>query len=208
MSKTLQVPFTVLIDSAESQPFQFVGHKANSRHNYRPLIVPTTVVSLGRYPESNGDYSLLGHVGEVAIERKSIDDLQGTILGWETEFHKQKNSKARRQRFEHELSRLNDMEAAIVIVEGQRCCCLSTCQQWGDKTAQENALILHHSIIAYQQDYPRVQWGFYWDRQSAERAALYYLSRFWRNKHERRKSRSAAASVRPDTDSADGGAAS
>jgi DNA excision repair protein ERCC-4 len=51
-----------------------------------------------------GDYSVVGLEGEVAVERKSLDDFVSTVIH-------------ARQRFRRELSKLSGYRAACVVVE-------------------------------------------------------------------------------------------
>ena len=102
-------PFTICVDSAEQQPFGFEGLRCDADKQNRPLLVKTTWQSLGRHPDSLGDYSIEGYVGRCHVERKSVEDFQGTLLGFKSD---------RRERFECELSNLAKVEAAAVVVEG------------------------------------------------------------------------------------------
>lgn len=52
-----------------------------------------------------GDYSLAGHEDRVAVERKGLDDFASTVI-------------RSRRRFAAELRRLQNMEFACVVVEG------------------------------------------------------------------------------------------
>lgn len=173
-------PFTVLIDSAEQTPFTFTGLKDDTSDGGRPLIVPTEWRCLGRHPDSQGDYSISGYVGRVAIERKSMADAQSTILGWS----------GGRERFESELGNLSRMNeaggAAVVIVESSFQALITNAPEHGKRSKAQNAKALHRSVIAYQQDY-RVGWLFCDGRRLAETTAYQFLARFWRKREEERK---------------------
>lgn len=162
-------PFTILIDSAEQQPFLFQGMKGDSKDEQRPWIVKTDWRPLGRHPDSLGDYSLDGFVGYCHVERKSVEDCQGTILGFD----------GRRDRFERELDNLGKLDAGLVVVEGTLQTVLETVEQRGRKTKAENAKTLFRSILAYQQDY-RVPWLFCDGRRLAEIATFRFLERYWK----------------------------
>lgn len=95
----LTVPFTVVIDTREQRPFEFAGLTSDARHGRRPLVVPTVVGTLGQ-----GDYSLAGLQDVVAVERKSLADLYGTLGQG-------------RERFERELERLAGLLWAAVVIE-------------------------------------------------------------------------------------------
>lgn len=111
-------PFTVLIDQQEKAPFPFTGLRGGSDVQYRPLIVPTRRVHL-----PTGDYSLAGVVRgqqvdlrqQVCIERKSMEDLFGSLAGKDGE---------RRERFKAEHKRMQEMilwgGVAHVVIEGSR----------------------------------------------------------------------------------------
>lgn len=161
-------PFTVLIDSAEQQPFSFTGFKADAEFGSRPLIVPTEWRCLGRFPTSNGDYSIDGYVGRIGIERKSISDLYGTILGF----------RDRRKRFEKELENLSAMHKGFVVVEGNLDDVLREAPQWGKRTPAENRKSLFRSILAYKMRYS-VQWEFAADRRGAEVWTFRALEKYW-----------------------------
>lgn len=171
----LVTPFTILIDSAEQHPFDFAGIKSDADRDGRPWLVATRWEPLGRHPDSLGDYSLDGFVGRVAVERKSVEDCQGTILG----FGRDGEGTSRRDRFESELANLQKCDASLVVVEGTLETVLQTVEQRGKKTRGENAKTLLRSIIAYQQDYG-VSWQFCDGRRLAETYTFRFLERFWK----------------------------
>jgi ERCC4-type nuclease len=92
-------PFTVLIDSRENLPFRFDGLRADADKQHRPIAVPTKSHYL-----PTGDYSLDGYQSLVCVERKSLDDLYGTIG-------------QRREQFEAEHERMSHLAAACVVIE-------------------------------------------------------------------------------------------
>lgn len=178
-------PFTVLIDTAEQQPFTFQGIKTDANHGGRHLIVPTEWKALGRHPESLGDYSIAGGEGRCHIERKSMEDAQGTILGWE----------GRRDRFERELQNLSEIQCGVVIVEcslatmianAPGCDAAESNRRRGTKTVKHNAKALHRSVLAFLQDY-RVPWIFSDSRRMAEIDAFRWLERWWKKQREHEK---------------------
>lgn len=188
----LQVPFTVLMDSQEKAPFTFQGLRADSQHDYRPLIVQPQFTYLG---PSMGDYSIRGYMPNrkdnpdkprVSVERKSIDDCIGTVLGFVE----------RRARFERELAQLAEMECSCVVVEGTMDAVIAAVQQEGKKTREQNQKTLFRSWVAFMQDY-RVPWFFCDSRRLAEVTCYRWLERFWRKQQEAEKAAAkvAAASV-------------
>lgn len=164
-------PFTVLIDSQEKQPFTFRGLSCDKDQRYRPLIVPIVWRSLG---PTLGDYSIDGYEGRCHVERKSMVDAHGTILGWGEH----------RDRFERELRQLSEIDCAAVVVECTIGQLVSEAPSHGKKSNAENGKILFRQVLAWQQDY-RVPWVFCDGRRLAEIATFRILERFWKKNHDR-----------------------
>lgn len=172
----IESPFIVVVDSQEQFPFTFHDLRCDASRSYCPIHVRTDTRRLGDWSQgeyrSMGDYSIEGFIGAVSIERKSMDDLHGTVLGWEV----------RRPRFERELDTLNQMQFAAVVIECSLTAALAGCQQWGVKTADENRRALFGSIQSWQQKYNRVHWNFCDTRRLAEETTWDHLRRFWERK--------------------------
>ena len=168
-SQRLICPFVILIDTAEQQPFSFTGIRSDAAHGNAEYEVNRRSFCLGRHPHSKGDYSIYGHVGRVGVERKSKDDAYSTFLGWD----------GHRERFEKELENLSAMSAAMVVVEADFSEFLKDAPEWGVKTAAENRVILHRSIIAWAQDY-KVPFIFAGNRRTAEVTTFRFFERYWR----------------------------
>jgi len=83
---TIACPFKILIDSAEQSPLSFAGMNAGAAKRNRTYLVETEWRSLGRFPHSYGDYSVISDtisgMKRCHVERKSMSDAQGTILGF------------------------------------------------------------------------------------------------------------------------------
>lgn len=174
----IDCPFTILVDSAETYPFSFRNLHADAKHNYEPYSIPCRIESLGRYPTSFGDYSIEGAFKQVAIERKSAADLQGTLLGWAMFNDNGHDPTTRRERFFCELENLNQIQSACVVVESSLQFCLDALPHYGTKPPDVRRTILFHSIISCQQRWPRVQWAFCCNRQLAEQYAFRWLFRY------------------------------
>lgn len=167
------MPFTVQIDTAEQYPYTFdnlAGAKIPDESGYETLDVPTVYESLGRHPNSRGDYGIFGKEG-AGVERKSLSDCRSTVLGFGND---------RRERFESELANLEKMNGfGLVVVEGEYDELLRGCEATTNKTTTENRRILERSIISFQQRFS-VAWHFASSRRSAERYTLRWLQRFWK----------------------------
>lgn len=188
--RALVTPFKILIDSAEQMPFPFRGILADGfstdilgNEIRRPWIVqtdgPRPGLSLGRHPDSKGDYSIDGYVGRIGIERKSMADLQSTILGWT----RTNEECGRRERFECELENLSQMEVGVVVVEANFNDVVLQAPEWGKRTKAQNAKTLGRSILSYMADY-KCRWAFCGGRREAEVVTFRLLERFWRKENE------------------------
>jgi ERCC4-type nuclease len=178
-------PFTIYIDTAEQHPFDFVGLKADSAQEYDTYRVSIEKRCLGRHPNSLGDYSLQGGLGRCHIERKSMADLQTTLLGFED---------GHRERFRCELKNLSEIEAPLLIVECSKEDFLRQAPQWGKKTAQENAKILYRSIISIEQDF-RVQLEWSGSRKMAQQDTFRWMYRFWEKNLKPKRGKKATVNI-------------
>ena len=179
-------PFTILVDTAEQAPFTFQGLRADADQDHRPLIVPTEFRAIGRHPDSLGDYSLdstVGGIGRCHVERKSMEDAHGTILGFKKG---PDGGPSRRERFEKELANLAEMEAAAVVVECDFQTLIANAPVYGQRTKAQNAKTLHRSVLAWMQDYG-VPWLFCGGRRMAEQTTYQWLRRWHDQQIEERK---------------------
>lgn len=166
-------PFRILIDSREQHPFAFAGMMADASQGGAPMLVQTEVVSLGN---SMGDYAIDGFIHECHVERKSLQDAHGTILGWGD----------RREQFCETLKSLAELPSSAVVVECTLGELLLRAPSRGKKSAGENAKILHRQVMAWMDDY-RVPWVFCDNRRLAEITTFRWLYRYWRHRREEQK---------------------
>ena len=187
-------PFTVLIDKQEKAPWAFDNLRARSfiDKEMRTYVSRTERRFLG---VGMGDYSLdgFGYQGRVGIERKSMVDFQGTLLGWRHEVEGAGGEGwsidiDRRARFKRELGNLAAMDCKAVIVEATFGDCIFDAPEWGTRSAGENSKYLHSTYIAWQEEFPGVPWIFCDDKQMAAVTAFRILEQFWsRHAKERRQ---------------------
>ena len=144
--KPLEEPtLVIIVDTREQLPFSFPG-TATIRHGLRA-----------------GDYSVLGFEDQVAVERKSLADLYGTV------------GKGR-DRFERELEKLAEMKHAAIVIEST----------WYDITrnpperSEVHPRAVLASLEAWEQRYG-VSVHAYGRRALAERLTFRKLERFWRD---------------------------
>lgn len=150
-------PYTVIVDTREQRPFEFS----------RPLRVArlrkhfTVVSTRGTLP--TGDYSLVGHESRIAIERKSLSDLFGTLGQG-------------RERFTRELVRLAAIPHAAIVVEAE----------WSQiflsppRHSQLSPRTIFMSVVSWQIQFPNVHWWFLPSRDVAEACTIRLLDSYWR----------------------------
>lgn len=153
-------PVPVIADTREQQPYEFAGLKADARQGGGPLVIEVRRGTL-----ASGDYSLAGYEDRVAVERKSLADLYGTL------------GKGR-ERFERELARLNAMETARVVVEAE----WSVVVGEPPPRSRLNPKTVFRSVIAWMERFPRVHWFLVPGRAFAEAATFRILERFLRER--------------------------
>ena len=187
----VRMPFIILVDKAEKAPFSFDGLRSRSFIDKEMRIYqPRTerrYLGIGM-----GDYSIEGYESRIAIERKSMADWQGTLLGWRHEVETAGDGNwtidiDRRARFKRELGKLAAMEAKAVVIEASFGECLFRAPEWGKRTSAENVKYLHSTYIAWQQEFPGVPWIFCDDRRMAEITAFRILEQFWARKAGERR---------------------
>jgi hypothetical protein len=165
----LACPFVVLVDQQEKLPYQFTGLRADAREGRRPLAV-----TVKRGHLVTGDYSLeidgRSYADRIAVERKSLEDAFGTLGQY-------------RERFEHELARLQRLDFAAVVVEAE----WDTIIRAPPERSQLRPKVVYRSILAWMQRYPKVHWVMCPGRQFAEVTTFRVLERWWKDNVRRRQ---------------------
>jgi ERCC4-type nuclease len=190
----IQNPFTVIIDTREQSPYCFQSFKADAsekvslkdqsgkilkdetgktRYGIPALYIPTVQQRL-----ETGDYSVAGFESEVSVERKSLEDLYGTIAGG-------------RDRFERELERLASLKVAHVVIE---CDWLSALKDPPSRSKLSPKTIFR-SINAWEQEFPTIHWQMMGTRALAEHKTFRILERFWRQKQKEIEKEKAGSAV-------------
>lgn len=160
-------PCPVVVDTREKKPYAFRSIRADARQGGGIMEVQAVSATV-----PSGDYSLLGFVGSVAVERKSIADLFGTL------------GKGR-ERFERELDRLSSMECPNVVVEAEWSEILDNYPQYSRLSPKS----VFRSVNAWKQRYRRIHWEFVPGRQAGEVWTFRILERFFAEKQRAKRSR-------------------
>ena len=133
---------TVVVDTREQEPYTFDSEGVTATRRALPA----------------GDYSLDGWEDQVAVERKTLEDLVSTVI-------------RSRKRFRTELKRLADFKAACIVVEANLADILARSYRSG---AHPNAVL--GSVVSIVVDF-RIPVFFCSDRQSARVFVEGYLRR-------------------------------
>lgn len=154
-------PFTVLIDTREQAAFEFRNMENLKRYGGGQLIIRTERLAL-----PTGDYSIKGMQDRVSVERKEMGDFFSCCGG-------------DRERFEKQLSRLNQLEFGCMMIEASMDMVMR-----GHRESRLDPESVRGSVIAWQMNYfPRVHWWFCGGKRLAEVTTFRILDRWWRN-HE------------------------
>ena len=160
-------PFTIVVDSREQAPYQFSDLPLTGRDRGKRLIVPVVVRGLPA-----GDYSIDGLERVVAVERKSLEDLYGTLA-------------AGRGRFEREIERLSELEFAAVVIEADVREVWRPAEFHPGWRSKLNPRSVEGTIVAWSVRYPGVHWWFMGSRRAAEVRVWGVLERVWRERQGR-----------------------
>lgn len=95
----------IVVDTREQMPFQFYMFECRAVSG----TIPT------------GDYSLAGLTDRCAVERKSLDDLMGCLVG------------EGRERFERVLARARGLDAFAVVAEKNKAYNIATPEAMAEK---------------------------------------------------------------------------
>jgi ERCC4-type nuclease len=159
-------PFRVVVDSNEAAhgtDYTFSNLPVRSECQSAALVVPRVVRHL-----ETGDYSIDGWEDRICVERKTLEDLYGTL------------GKGR-ERFEREFERMRAMPFAAVVVEAswQEIC---RPQQFRPGWRSElHPRSVWGTVFAWSQRYQHIHWFTMGSRRLAEMATYEILERFWRD---------------------------
>lgn len=152
---SVALPYPIIVDTREQAPYSFAGIQSDAKEGGGNYAVEVHRRGLG-----SGDYSVAGLEEIVAVERKSLQDLYGTIGQG-------------RERFVRELERLSEFRYAAVVIEADWRQIVFDPPDHSRLTPRA----VHRSIVAWAQRYPRVHWWPCPDRRFAELTTFRILKR-------------------------------
>jgi len=165
--KAVTAPFTILVDNQETYPFRFQGMTSDANTQFRPLLVPTRIVSMG---PTHGDYSIEGYEGRCHVERKGMEDAHGTFL----------SHGDRLERWLKTLDFLAGIETAAVVIECTMGEMIKSVVSRGSRTVGVLRKTIHRQVLAWEMDY-RVPFVFCDSRRLAELTTYAILNRHYRH---------------------------
>lgn len=190
--KLATLPWRVIVDTAEQFPFTFGGITPRGRN--RVATVETVQRCLGRHPRSYGDYSLesadgsWNAIGYCAVERKSCEDFQSTILEYAETHHAGVDG----CRFASELANLRRINknggASLLVVEASLEHVLASIRQRGVRERQTLASTILGAVESIAQEYHIIPL-FAGSRRLAELVTFRFLERYWKHHGPKRKGR-------------------
>ena len=162
MAIVTESPFCVLVDSAEQLPYTFERVRADAKEGGGLIRVHTRVASI-----KPGDYSIDGYQSMVKIERKTKNDLFGTLTEG-------------RRRFVKEMEKLREYDAAYIVIECEASE-IAKGSQWAPGISVRS---IFRTWMSWTLKYPRVHWSCWPGREMAENVTYQLLRMWWRQRIE------------------------
>jgi ERCC4-type nuclease len=155
-------PWTMIVDTREQAPWTFEGLAGVGRDYGKRLVV-----RVERRTLAAGDYSVEGFEGKVAVERKSLEDLYGTLgAGFD--------------RFEREMEKLNQLNFAAIAIEADLREIWRPAEFRPRWHSGMNPRSVEGHIVSLSIDFPRVHWWPCGSRNGAMVRTFKVLEMFWR----------------------------
>lgn len=161
-------PFTLLVSSnerAHGSDYRFEQIPARLTDGGGLVAVPIEFVAL-----KTGDYSIYGYEQRVCVERKTLEDLYGS-LGHD------------RERFAREFDRLAEMEYAAVVIEAGWHEIVQPHRFRPKWQSEMHPRAVWGTIFSWAQDYRNIHWFAMGSRRLGEMATFEILEMFWRKHH-------------------------
>jgi len=155
--KSQKCPWTMVYDTREQSPWLFEDLRMGVGGAAHKVDIDVERGSL-----KSGDYSIKGYETRIAIERKSAEDLFGTLGRG-------------RERFVRELARLDKFDFSAVVVESE----------WWDmlnnppERSKVTPAAVNGTIVAFQQRFTKTHWWFCPGRYVASKQAYKILDRWY-----------------------------
>jgi ERCC4-type nuclease len=157
--KLVVCPFTIVQDTREQAGYEFSGMPCVEGEQW---IVPVVCRGL-----KTGDYSIDGFEEKIAVERKSLEDLYGTLGRG-------------RDRFEREFERLAEMEFGAVVIEATVSEIWRPAEFRLDWHSRLSPKAVEGTIVSWSLKYPHIHWWPMGSKRAAEIRTFNLLDKWWR----------------------------
>jgi len=154
--------FTIAFDTREQLPYSFRDMRIDRRRAF-VLTQRTTL--------STGDYSIAGWEDRICVERKSLEDLYGTLGNG-------------RERFVRELERMQEFDQSLVVIEASWNQIMKPTDYDPLFYSQMNPASVIGSIVAFAGKYPKTRWKAAGDRRGGEQETFRFLCQCWKEGNE------------------------
>jgi len=161
------VDFTIVVSSnerAHGTDYGFTRIPAHLTDGGGLVVVPIEFAAI-----KTGDYTLAGFEDRVCVERKTLEDLFGTLGNG-------------RERFMAEFERMAQMEYAAVVVEAHWYEIMRPAEFRPKWVSEMNPRAVWATVFSWSQDYPNIHWFTMGSRRIAEMATFEILEMFWRKR--------------------------
>lgn len=161
MTDQIILPYTILIDQNEGLPYTFENIRSIKLIGgvYPAMVVKTKICYL-----KTADYSIDGYEDKVAIERKTLSDLYGTLGGG-------------RDRFEREMCRLVEFQYGAIVVEADLSDVMKPTRKDPDFKSQLSPRSVFGTYVSWSIKYD-ISWIFAGNRRNAEYTTFHLLRKF------------------------------
>lgn len=169
ISRIRLLPFTIAISSnerAHGSDYRFTEIPARRADGDGLVIVPIEYKHL-----QTGDYSILGLEDKVCVERKSLEDLFGTLGNG-------------RERFAREFERMAAMDYAAVVIEANWYEIMRPADFRGQWRSEMHSRAVWATVFSWAQDYRHIHWWTMGSKRAAEMATFEILEMYWRKREK------------------------
>lgn len=178
--KLYRCPFRIVACTNEGIPYRFTDMITDKSDGELPILVDVvrkplylmakkTIELKGKtFVKGLADYTIDGMEEEIQIERKTKEDLFGTLGG-------------RRDDFEAEICRIGQCKFAAVVIEAE----WTEIFQNPPSHSRLPPKVVSRTVISWSQKYPNVHWFTLAGRQHAENFTFRLLEMYWRQREHR-----------------------
>lgn len=158
--------FTIVIDSNEQQPYEFLGIEGDAIDDYAPIKVRTKKMALRANKKRVGDYGILECPG-FCIERKTKSDLFSSV-----------NDRQKQENFIERLRNMSEnLKGGAIIIE----CYQRELFDDPPSYTKFSPKAVYRMTLSWGIQFPLIAWHFAEDRTAAEHLTYRLLEKFYQH---------------------------